>query len=94
MRWQDNASCRPDGPHNVSAEAWITEGDGLEAQLLRAAARRVCKHCPVAEQCYRDAVDNRATVGVWGGVRFGAHTAERAHARIAAARRAARRAAA
>lgn len=32
-----------------------------------AAAKQVCKDCPIREACLRFALDNNETLGVWGG---------------------------
>lgn len=54
--WWARGVCRNEDP-----ELWFTDS-------LRAEAMHVCRtHCPVVEQCYRDALRNRPKAGVQGG---------------------------
>ena len=41
------------------------------------AAKQICAHCPVAEQCRDFAVDEDLTTGVWGGLSPGERKAYR-----------------
>lgn len=34
----------------------------------RAAAGYLCRRCPVTRECLREALETKATAGVWGGV--------------------------
>ncbi len=31
-------------------------------------AKRICADCPVTAECYRDALNTGANVGIWGGL--------------------------
>lgn len=54
--WRSLGVCRYEDP-----ELWFTDSQ-------RAEAMHVCRvHCPVVEQCYRDALRIRPTAGVQGG---------------------------
>lgn len=36
----------------------------------REAAAHRCRHCPISRECLREALETRATAGVWGGIDF------------------------
>lgn len=62
--WHDDAACRP--------ELWVGRVrpdflPGRGASGAVAAARAVCDHCPVVEECLAEALANPWMVGVWGG---------------------------
>lgn len=62
--WQDKALCR-----RVDAERFFNDETGRRADQRRreAAAKRVCRHCPVVEDCLAHAIQTEAH-GVWGGL--------------------------
>jgi len=57
--WQEQALCR-----EVPAEWFPAKGDVWAA----AAAKRVCKLCPVIGDCLDYALTNDEYAGVWGGL--------------------------
>lgn len=61
--WREEASCR-----TVDPELFFPSGvGGLHAQQERN-AKKVCKNCPVRQQCLRWAVETGQHTGVWGGL--------------------------
>lgn len=61
---------KPQRPKQVPCEGlgdhWFSE----HAQLV-SLTRRICREkCPVREQCFRLALENREPCGVWGGSLF------------------------
>ena len=70
MTWREQAACA-----DVDPDVFFPATKGRAK-----AARRICRHCPVAADCYLEAVRNQET-GVWGGVYFGSETARLVKAR-------------
>lgn len=56
-QWHDHAACRGHGPDQF----FIDPGQSS------AAAKALCNHCPVVEQCLADALDHPWLLGIWGG---------------------------
>lgn len=71
VSWQDAGLCAQADP----ALFYPEQGESA------AAARRVCRACPVREQCLAYALETGQEWGVWGG------TTERERQRVRAARR-------
>lgn len=63
--WQLRAACR-----GLDSEVFFRpEGERGNARARReSAAKAVCRHCPVLEQCRRYALSVRELHGVWGGL--------------------------
>ena len=58
--WREQAECKDD----ATADLWfVPPGDrhGI------AAAKAICRRCPVAADCLAEAMANPSIVGVWGG---------------------------
>ena len=58
--WRDRAECKDD----ATADLWfVPPGDrhGI------AAAKAICRRCPVAPECLAEAMADPSIVGVWGG---------------------------
>ena len=58
--WRDRAECKDD----PTPDLWfVTPSDrhGI------AAAKAICRRCPVAAECLAEAMANPSIVGVWGG---------------------------
>lgn len=58
LSWQDRALCARTDP-----EAFFPDRGG-SAQ----AAKRICRSCPVREQCLEYALENDERFGIWGGL--------------------------
>ncbi|MBY0440969.1 MAG: WhiB family transcriptional regulator [Mycobacteriaceae bacterium] len=57
--WYDQAACQ-----GCDTNAWYTDqGPTPETRM----AKRVCQHCPVADQCLELALANNDHYGIWGG---------------------------
>jgi len=54
--WQDHAACI-----DTAVDFFPARGESL------AAARAICRACPVADQCLDYALDHGIKHGVWGG---------------------------
>ena len=70
--WREQAECRDD----PTPDLWfVTPSDhhGI------AAAKAICRRCPVAPECLAEALPNASIVGVWGGT----SEVERAKLRVA-----------
>lgn len=65
--WRDQAACKGAS----TATFFPVQGGGVEA------AKKVCAHCPVTEQCLDYALTHHIRHGVWGGL----SEPERAHTR-------------
>ncbi|MGW6416347.1 WhiB family transcriptional regulator [Streptomyces sp. NPDC055055] len=61
--WDRNAACRHEDPAIFFPEG--DEGDVLEQT---AAAKEVCRTCPVVHPCLVDAMQRDEQFGVWGGL--------------------------
>ncbi|MGV0837982.1 WhiB family transcriptional regulator [Mycolicibacterium thermoresistibile] len=57
INWVSQAHCRSANPEDL---------------FVRGAAQRkaakICRHCPVRNECAADALDNQIEYGVWGGL--------------------------
>lgn len=57
ISWVSQAHCRSANPEDL---------------FVRGAAQRkaakICRHCPVRNECAADALDNQIEYGVWGGL--------------------------
>lgn len=62
MGWRDDAVCRDKDP-----EMFFPVGTGAPAQLQTAAAKSVCRGCPVVPECLDTAMRGEDW-GVWGGM--------------------------
>lgn len=62
--WQDQALCR-----RVDAERFFNDDRVARKDQRRreVAAKRVCRHCPVVQDCLAHALHSEAH-GVWGGL--------------------------
>lgn len=59
MSWADEAECK-----DTPIELWFAEfGEHFNQSALR-----ICRRCPVREQCRDYAIDNDLTDGIWGGM--------------------------
>ena len=56
--WKLDGVCR-----TVDPDLWFPE-----AGEFGMAAKRLCKTCPVIQECLQYALDNREKYGVWGGL--------------------------
>lgn len=63
--WQLHGACR-----NVDSSLFFhPEGERGPARAAReAAAKAVCRRCPVISECLRHALATREPYGVWGGL--------------------------
>jgi WhiB family redox-sensing transcriptional regulator len=66
-RWLDRASCRTVEPERFFAASGgqVDKSPSPANQALWNKAKRVCRFCPVLEQCRRDTLGEE--YGVWGG---------------------------
>jgi WhiB family redox-sensing transcriptional regulator len=55
--WPSMAACRNGDPDALFVQ-------GAEQNV----AKRICRACPVRNECLADALDNRTEFGVWGGM--------------------------
>jgi WhiB family redox-sensing transcriptional regulator len=55
--WPSMAACRNGDPDALFVQ-------GAEQNV----AKRICRGCPVRNECLADALDNRIEFGVWGGM--------------------------
>lgn len=63
MGWRQRAACQEHDP-----ELWFPVGDDLEARQRTAAAKAVCRECPVIVECLDWAMASWQTAGIWGGL--------------------------
>ena len=63
MNWDVEAACQSTDP-----ELFFATGQNGESQALTAAAKRICRGCPVRTQCLEFALAARLEHGVWGGL--------------------------
>lgn len=64
--WRAEASCRPGS--DVDPELFHPIGRGPLAQQQIRAAKKVCSHCPVIDECYRTSQALGMEFGIWGGL--------------------------
>lgn len=58
IAWQERGACR-----QVGGDAWFPDqGDNSLS------AKKVCKACPVRQECLEYALDHAELEGLWGGV--------------------------
>jgi WhiB family redox-sensing transcriptional regulator len=58
--WMRDALCAQSSP-----DLWFPEGSLHE---VNAEARRICKKCPVIDECLGYALTNNEDHGIWGGL--------------------------
>ncbi|RAV04456.1 WhiB family transcriptional regulator [Mycolicibacter senuensis] len=56
--WQEQALC-----HQSDPEMFFPEKGGATS-----AAKRICRACPVRQECLNHALDNDERFGIWGGL--------------------------
>ena len=56
--WQDEALCAQTDPEAFFPDEGIPSGE----------AKRLCKSCPVRQQCLDYALQNNEAYGIWGGL--------------------------
>jgi WhiB family redox-sensing transcriptional regulator len=61
--WLGNAACRDADP-----ELFFPISDVGAARAQVAAAKTVCRSCPVSGTCLSWALDNEQEAGIWGGL--------------------------
>lgn len=61
--WREAAACRDQDP-----ELWFPIGNTGPALVQIKEAKRVCRRCPVREECLRFAVNAVAKDGIFGGL--------------------------
>lgn len=63
--WQLQAACR-----GMDSELFFRPDQerGVERAAREARAKRVCRSCPVLEQCRQHALSTQEPFGVWGGL--------------------------
>jgi WhiB family redox-sensing transcriptional regulator len=59
--WRLKALCA-----EVAPELFFPRGDGFGAMDV-VEAKKVCRQCPVRDECLKDALESGADHGVWGG---------------------------
>jgi WhiB family redox-sensing transcriptional regulator len=62
LDWMSLAACR-----DMDPDVFFPTGVGVAGQRQVAAAERICRTCPVQEQCGEQRVRTGASTGVWGG---------------------------
>lgn len=60
----DDAACRDNGSGGLTALFFSEEIPDI------AAAKAICRSCPVADPCLQGALERRESSGVWGGQLF------------------------
>jgi WhiB family redox-sensing transcriptional regulator len=60
--WRNNAACR-----EIDPDLFFPIGASGHDLLRIDEAKRVCRACPVQDQCLAWALDHGVTDGVWGG---------------------------
>lgn len=61
--WDRAAACREADP-----DLFFPEGEEAEVLENTAAAKAICRTCPVVHPCLVDALDRDERYGVWGGL--------------------------
>lgn len=72
--WRHAGACRertPAGKPLHDPELWFPLGETGSALVQAAAAKAVCRRCPVMEQCLQWALETGQDFGVWGGLTEG-----------------------
>ena len=80
MDWLDHAACRHRDPELFFPPAEL----GAAARAQIAAAKRVCRRCPVQATCLTWALDNRQEAGIWGGTTEQERRQQRRHRHLLA----------
>ena len=62
MDWRNDAACRDEDP-----ELFFPVGTSGPALSQIAAAKTVCRRCPVSSECLTWALESGQDAGVWGG---------------------------
>lgn len=62
MDWRNDAACRDEDP-----ELFFPVGTSGPALSQIAAAKTVCRRCPVSSACLQWALESGQDAGVWGG---------------------------
>ncbi len=62
MDWRNDAACRDEDP-----ELFVPVGTSGPALSQIAAAKSVCRRCPVMSDCLQWALESGQDAGVWGG---------------------------
>jgi WhiB family redox-sensing transcriptional regulator len=65
-QWEPSAACRTADP-----QLFFPSTDGHGAQQPAAAAKEICRGCPVRVSCLAYAIENDEPVGIWGGLTAG-----------------------
>lgn len=60
--WSERATCREEDP-----ELFFPVGNSPQAMEQEAAAKNVCRRCPVVTECLQWALNDGQQHGVWGG---------------------------
>lgn len=62
--WQSEGSC-----HDHDPELWFPkeDPDGRGGSTSYTEARKICRNCPVFQQCLDHAVNNHEGYGIWAG---------------------------
>ncbi|MFC8463360.1 WhiB family transcriptional regulator [Streptomyces sp. NPDC057250] len=61
--WGDAAAC-----WDADADLFYPEGSPAEVRAATAAAKEICRTCPVKHPCLIDSVQRGERWGVWGGM--------------------------
>ncbi|MEW2068458.1 WhiB family transcriptional regulator [Streptomyces sp. NPDC007346] len=62
--WDRAAACR----EHEAPQIFFPEGQAAEVLAMTAAAKAVCRTCPVVHPCLVDALERGERWGVWGGL--------------------------
>ncbi|MCD2195794.1 WhiB family transcriptional regulator [Actinomycetospora endophytica] len=81
MDWRTLAACRDEDP-----ELFFPVGTGEASRADVAAAKAVCRGCPVVSPCLAWALASGQDAGVWGGTSEGERRALRRAVRVRARR--------
>lgn len=63
--WRHKAACRSE---TEQRDELFFAGTGSHGQLKTEEAKRICRRCPVIEQCLQWALETGQEYGVWGGL--------------------------
>lgn len=62
-QWRTHAACQTADP-----DLFFPTGDLAAARIAAEHAKRICRACPVTQQCLAWALKTRQDAGVWGGM--------------------------
>lgn len=65
MTWRHSAACR-----GMDANLFHEEKPYNWTKKQLAAAKKVCASCPVSQECLNYAIENKLSLGVWGGMTY------------------------